>query len=107
MKNKKKKVNYERLVNELNYLLYEKYNLTVKADPYLIFEDEIFRTYFTIELDNYNKEIILFGNLVVYSAMINSFHDHTEKEVKKEIKTCFNFYVDAISKMKLRKINFC
>lgn len=96
-----KNVNYEKVVSELNQLLNEKYQVRELRNLNPMFESEELRTYFTLGFDNYKRELIYFSDMIVYSSMVNTMHNHSEDEVKKETIFEFNMYIDSLRHLKL------
>ena len=96
-----KKVNYEKVVSDLNQLLNEKYEINEIKDicPWIVSEE--LRTYFTLGFDNYKRELIYFSKMIVYSSMVNAIENHSEDEVKSETILVFNQYLEAVKLLKL------
>ena len=95
-----KKVNYEKVVSELNETLKMKYD---SLDLRNVFEDlneEDVRTYLTLEKDRYGREIIYFDKAIVFSALFYNESDYTAEFVTTETKKWLNNYLDAMSKLK-------
>lgn len=96
-----KKVNYEKVVSDLNQLLNEKYQNKELRNMCPWLESEELRTYFTLGFDNYERELIYFSNMIVYSSMVNTMANHTEEDIKNETIIAFNQYIEAMSFLKL------
>ncbi|MEY2692704.1 MAG: hypothetical protein RIT03_1094 [Bacteroidota bacterium] len=95
-----KKVNYEKVVSELNETLKAKYGSLDVRNTFEDLDIEDFRTYLTLEKDSYGREIIYFDKAIVFSATLYNETSYTEDYVINEIKTWFNNYLDAMIKLK-------
>lgn len=95
------KVNYEKVVSDLNQLLEEKYNTKEIQDVCPWIESKELRTYFTLGFDDYNRELIYFSNMILYSSMVNTMANHSEEEIKNETIITFNQYIEAMLLLKL------
>ena len=96
-----KKVNYEKVVSDLNQLLNEKYEEKEIRNLNPMFENDELRTFFKLGVDDYKRELITFSDMVLYSSMVNSMENHSEDEVKSETVIAFNLYIESLTKLKL------
>lgn len=95
-----KKVNYEKVVSDLNQLLNEKYQSLALRSAFEDLDEESFRTFFTIDKDQYGREIIYFDKVIVFSQVYYSESEFSEEFVLEETKKWFNKYLDAMIKLK-------
>lgn len=95
------KVNYEKVVSELNQLLTEKYKSKQIQEVCPWLENEELQNYFTLKFDDYKRELICFSNMAVYSSMLNTMENHSEEVVKSETILAFNEYIEAMRLLKL------
>lgn len=94
------KIDYEKIVAELNKDLKAKYHSLEMRNLFSEFGYEEFRNYFTLGNDAYNLPIIYFLNMVIYSEGQNQGQDHSESDVISQSKIWFNNYIDSLAKLK-------
>ncbi len=97
---KMKKINYTKIVNELNATLKSKYDSLELINKFEDLSEENFRTYFTIDFDQYNNEIIYFSKVIVYSVSMYDGNEVDEAYVVNETKIWFNKYIDVLNMLK-------
>ena len=95
-----KKINYTKIVNELNATLRSKYDSLELINKFEDLSSEDFRTYLTIDFDEYNNEIIHFSKVIVYGVSMYDGIEKDEAYVINEIKTWFNKYIDVLNMLK-------
>lgn len=94
------KIDYKKIVAELNNDLTAKYSSLEMRNLFPEFEYDEFRNYFTVGKDSYNFSIIYFLNMVIYSEGQNQGQDHSELEVVSQSKLWFNNYIVSLAKLK-------
>lgn len=94
------KVNFKKIVEDLNEELALKYNSLEFRNDFCEYEMEENHHYFTLKKDSYGHNIIYFLSMLIYSEGISMGYKHTEKEVIKDSKEWFNKYLDSLAKLK-------
>ena len=95
-----KNVNYEKVVSELNQQLNEKYQTKELRNLFEDLDEVSFRTFFSIDKDQYGREIIFFDKVIVFSQVYYGEEEFSEEFVIEETKKWFNNYLDAMIKLK-------
>jgi hypothetical protein len=95
-----KKVNYKKIVKDLNEELALKYNSLEFRNDLGDYEMEENHHYFTLEKDTYGHNVIYFLSMIIYLEEISLASKITEEEIIIETKYFFNKYMDSLAKLK-------
>lgn len=93
-------IDYEKVVNDLNQQLNEKYQSKELRNVFEDLSEVSFRTFFSNDKDQYGRDIIYFDKVIVFSRVYYSESEFSEEFVIQETKKWFNNYLDAMVKLK-------
>lgn len=91
------KINYKKIIKELNKELDKKYDKIVDLVDFDYKEN---REYFYLGNDNHDRPVIFFQKMPIYLEMTHVMENHSEKDVTRITKDFFNEYLDNLIKLK-------